>query len=360
MPLPFTHLRPLFFVLLLALPLQLLANHPDYTKIYHPAIHEAELLVLGKDYSAALEKYKQAFDAVPEPFARDYYNAAVCAMLSENEKQTYSYLEKLALKGVELPYLRKQEVFKPLHETKDWNKFLKKYPKLRNKYKRQTDLDLRADLDELYARDKYFRLAKGGLRVYGDTLRKIENENVDILLRTIVKHGYPGEKLIGVGDTIEQLPRFSIVIERQTKAKKGFDFTPILQDAVKQGKLSPQAAAYLMEAQAGWRQYKTIALVKVACTNSKDCEGDKKLKTLNKYLVEPMSPREEAKVDELRAALGLEPLADYRRKVMYSLQDPRFMLANSWSVKNYVVPSKEAAKALTEGLEIADTALAAE
>ncbi|MBC5775938.1 hypothetical protein H8S95_17820 [Pontibacter sp. KCTC 32443] len=344
--------KALLFIALLCVQ-QVYAKDIDYIKAYHPVIHEAELLLLNKDYSSALDKYKDAFKAVPEPFARDYYNAAVCAMLSENYEQTFDYLEELVLKGVELPFIRKQEVFKPLHETKEWDKFLDSYPKRRKKYKRHAELDIRADLDDLYARDKYYRLAKGGVRIYADTLRKIENDNVDILLRTIQKHGYPGEKLIGVGDTIEQLPRFSIVIERQTKAKKGFDFTDILKEAVQQGKLSPQAAAYLMETQQGVRKYKTRALVWVSCSNPKDCAGDKKLKALNKYLVEDLNDKEEQKVNAFRAELGLEPLADYRKKVLYNLNDTRFMLSNKWSVGSYVVPSKEAAKALTQGLVIA-------
>jgi hypothetical protein len=329
----------------------------DYIKAYYPVIHEAEMLVLSKDYSAALDKYAEAFKAVPAPFARDYYNAAVCATLTENYAQTYSYLEALALKGVKLSFIEKQEVFKPLHESKEWEKLQKKYPKYRKKYKRHANLDVRADLDELYARDKYFRFAKGGLRVYADTLRKIENENVDNLLRMIQKHGYPGEKLIGVGDTIEQLPRFSIVIERQTTAKKGFDFSDILKVAVQKGDISPQAAAYLMETQKGTRYYKTRALVRVACTNKKDCEGDKKLKALNKYLVEDLSKKEEKKVNDLRAEIGLEPVDDYRRKVLYSLSDNRFMLGYRWSVANYIVPGRDAAEELTRGLVSAEAAL---
>lgn len=349
----------LYLVALLAVQ-QVHAKDKDYIKVYHPVIHEAELLVLTKDYSAALDKYKDAFKAVQEPFARDYYNAAVCAMLTEDYEQTFHYLDELVLKGVELPFIRKQEVFKPLHETKDWEKFLKSYPKRRDKYKRRADLDIREDLDELYARDKYYRFAKGGLRVYADTLRKIENDNVDILLRNIQKYGYPGEKLIGVGDTIEQLPRFSIVIERQTKAKNGVDFTDILKEAVQQGNLSPQAAAYLMETQQGNRKYKTRALVKVACSNKKDCEGGKKLKGLNKYLVEKLTKEEEEKINALRATIGLEPVNDYRKKVLYSLSDNRFMLGYKWSVANYYAPSKDAARELIRGLVIPEVALAAE
>lgn len=348
----------LLFILLFAIVAQ--AKDVNYIKVYHPLIQEAELLVLSKDYTAALDKYKLAFKAVPDPFARDYYNATICAILAGNNKEAFEYLDELVLKGVELPFIRKQEAFKPLHETKEWSKFLKTYNKRRAKYKRRADLDLRANLEELYARDKYYRFAKGGLRVYADTLREIEINNVDELLRLINKHGYPGEKLIGVGDTIEQLPSFSVVIERQTQAKKGVDFTAILRKAVEQGNLSPQAAAYLIEIQQGARIYKTRALVRITCSNVKDCEGDKKLKTLNKYLIENISNKEEEKVNGLRTILGLEPLADYRKKVLYNLTDTRFMLGYKWAIANYVVPSKEAAKALTQGLVIADTTLAAE
>ncbi|MER2998074.1 hypothetical protein [Pontibacter populi] len=359
MPLKFSRLLLLLFVVLLVQQASAEKKDADYIKAYYPVIYEAEMLVLNKEYSAALDKYAAAFKAVPEPFARDYYNAAVCATLSENYKHTFTYLEELALKGVKLSYLEKQEVFKPLHESKEWEKLQKKYPKYRKKFKRRANLDVRADLDELYARDRYFRFAEGGLRVYADTLRKIENDNVDNLLRAIQKHGYPGEKLIGVGDTIEQLPRFSIVIQRQTTAKKGFDFSEILKEAVQNGRLSPQAAAYLMETQKGTRYYKTRALVRVACTNKKDCEGDKKLKALNKYLVEDLSKKEEKTVNDLRAEIGLEPVDDYRRKVLYSLSDNRFKLGYKWSVTNFIVPGRDAAEELTRGLVLAETALAA-
>jgi hypothetical protein len=324
-------------------------DNTDYAKAYHPIINQAELSILAKDYAAASDFYKQAFAAVPVPFAKDYYNAAVCAMLLQDEKQTYEYLDRLIDKGVSLPYLARQEAFQPLQGSKSWSKFEKSYPKKRKKYERKADLDLRADLDELYARDKYFRQAKGGLKVYGDTLRKIEAQNVEKLLKVIKKKGYPGENLVGVGDTLEYLPRFAIVIQRQTKAMKGYDFTEILTEAVREGRLAPHAAAYLMEQQQGKSLYKTKALVKVNCA-SDDCGKGKKLKNLNKYLTEELSEKEQARVDEARAALGLESLSDYRKKVLYGLKDQRFKLNYVGAVANYYVPSKEAARVLLDGL----------
>lgn len=322
----------------------------DYIKAYHPLIHAAELQIVEQEFANALQLYKQAFAAVPEPFAIDYYNAAVSAMLAENQKQALSYLEKLALKGVSLEYIEKQEVFSPLQETKEWSKFLKAYAKNESRFNRRADLDLRADLDELYAKDQFFRQAKGGLRVNGDTIKKIEASNVEFLLGIIEKHGYPGEALIGVADTLEQLPRFSIVIQRQTKATNGYNFEPILKEAVQSGRIRPQAAAYLLEQQ-GQGTFNSKAFVTVSCSNSKNCEG---ADFEGKYFRDRLTNSQLGVLNASRSQLGLSSFPDYRRKVLYNMQDKRFKLSSYWSIANYVVPSKEAASALTEKLVIAN------
>ncbi|MFT2009207.1 hypothetical protein ACMA1I_11070 [Pontibacter sp. 13R65] len=322
---------------------------PDYTEVYHPHINKAELALAQKKYETALEHYQQAFAAVPSPFARDYFNAAVCATHEGREKLTYNYLEELALKGVDLDFLKRQRGFKPLQESKKWRKFERKYPKHRRKYRDRVNLDLRADLDELYARDQFFRQAKGGLRMHADTLRKIEASNVKRLLSAIETHGYPGENLIGVGDTMELLPRFAIVIERQTRFMDGYDFTNILQEAVRQGRLAPHAAAFLIEKQ-GFGEYKTRALVKITCGKPKDCENDKRLPDLSKFMKENLNETQEQQINEQRLALGLESLTDYRKKVLFSLNQQEFDFNFPGAVSYYIAPSNEAAHVLTEKL----------
>lgn len=337
-----------FFVLMAA---SSFAGDLDYTKAYHPLINKAELSILQKDYASALLLYREAFKAVPTPFARDYYNAAVCAMLLKDKKLSVGYLEKLATKGVSIDFLAQQPVFDSLQTTRQWRKFKKKYPKYRQQYESQINKDLRADLDELYARDQYFREAKGGLRVYADTLRKIEKANTKQLLEWVEKYGYPGESLIGVGDTLEQMPRFSIIIQRQTKARKGYDFSKILAEAVQQGRLSPQTAAYLIEQQVGRSKYGSKAYVKISCST---CEDESHPDSMERYLEEKRTEKELLTIEANRQKLGLETFEDYKKKVLYSLGDKRFRLNYSWSVVNYQVPSKEAAKVMMEKFVVAD------
>lgn len=322
---------------------------PDYAEVYHPFINVAELNIVRAEYADALSAYKQAFASVPAPFARDYYNAAVSAVQLQDEKQAFSYLEQLVLKGVSLPYLERQQVFDSLRTTKAWKKFERKYPKNRSKFEETLNKELRADLDELYARDAYFRLAEGGLRVHGDTIRKIETANVEKLLAWIEEYGYPGEQLIGVADTLEQLPRFSIVIRRQTKARKGYDFTEILTKAIKEGRLAPQPVAYLLDQQAGKNLYGSKAFVTVKCTRCKDEEEKPQ-----RYLVEKITEDELERINSKRASLGLEPLDDYKKKVLFDLSNDAFKLDYDWSVVEYKVPSKEAAAVLLEGLTVAE------
>ncbi|AKD02497.1 hypothetical protein POKO110462_12300 [Pontibacter korlensis] len=321
---------------------------PDYTKVYHPVINHAELRVVKGKYEEALQAYEQAFASVPSPFARDYYNAAICAVLLQDRRKTFNYLENLVEKGVSLEYLEQQPVLDSLQETRKWRRFAKKYPKRRHKFDQKLNKELRADLDELYAQDQYFRQAKGGWRVHGDTIRKIEAANTLKLLNWIEEYGYPGEDLIGVADTLEQLPRFSIVIRRQTKARKGHDFTEVLMQAVQQGRMAPQPAAYLLDQQAGQNKYGSRAYVKVNCST---CE-EEELGQIGDYLVMKISEEDQQKINERREKLGLEPLDDYRRKILFSTTDDRFKLNFTWSIMHYVVPSKEAAKVLLEGLTL--------
>ncbi|MCJ8164769.1 hypothetical protein MKJ04_07930 [Pontibacter sp. E15-1] len=334
------------FLILFALAAR--AEGPDYTLAYHPVVQEAEAGILAGDYAQALDTYRKAFAAVPLPFAKDYYNAAVCAWKLNDTKQTLDYLEQLVLKGVSLPYLERQQVFDSLRTTRKWKKFVRRYPKRRRKFEESLNKELRADLDELYARDQYFREAAGGWRVHGDTIRKIEAANVAHLLAWTEQYGYPGENLIGVADTLEQLPRFSIVIQRQTKARKGYDFTALLTKAVQEGRMAPQPVAYLLDQQAGRNMYGSKAFVKVSCSKCPEDEQQPR------FMVEKMSDSDVDRINENRKALGLEPLEEYKKKVLFGLQQEEFRLAYDWSVKQYVVPSREAANILMEGLTSAE------
>lgn len=96
----------------------------DFTRIYHPIINSAELAIVDTNYYEALDYYKAAFDNVKKPFAKDYYNAAICAAMVGKMPTVFDYLEKIVEKGYPSDSLRKDAFFKYVADTcKVWAKF---------------------------------------------------------------------------------------------------------------------------------------------------------------------------------------------------------------------------------------------
>lgn len=96
----------------------------DFTRIYHPIINSAELAIVDTNYYEALDYYKAAFDNVKKPFAKDYYNAAICAAMVGKMNTMFDYLEKIVEKGYPSDSLRKDAFFKYVADTsKVWKKF---------------------------------------------------------------------------------------------------------------------------------------------------------------------------------------------------------------------------------------------
>ncbi len=99
----------------------------DFTRIYHPIINEAELAIVDTSYYEALDFYKAAFANVQKPFAKDYYNAAICAAMVGKLPLTFEYLEKIVEKGYPADSLRKDVFFHYVADTcKRWNDFEKR------------------------------------------------------------------------------------------------------------------------------------------------------------------------------------------------------------------------------------------
>jgi tetratricopeptide (TPR) repeat protein len=98
----------------------------DFTRIYHPIINEAELAIVDTNYFEALNFYKEAFANVKKPFAKDYYNAAICAAMIGKLSLTFDYLEKIVEKGYPSDSLRKDVFFHYVADTcKRWSDFEK-------------------------------------------------------------------------------------------------------------------------------------------------------------------------------------------------------------------------------------------
>lgn len=252
-------MKNLLLILIFLFPYRVLFAQGDFTRIYHPIINSAELAIVDTNYYEALDYYKAAFDNVKKPFAKDYYNAAICAAMVGKMPTMFDYLEKIVEKGYPWDSLRKDVFFHYVADTcKTWNKFESQMKQVKPNINRE----LRDSLNKIYAfgtkeiytpltadlRDYFkksqalpqtinvkrngkdttitinrisftdslyfFNNLSGKLKLQQDSLRKINNEIFsknqhlvyNSIIRIIENSGYPDENLIGLSGRDSQNP----------------------------------------------------------------------------------------------------------------------------------------------------------
>ena len=293
----------------------LLAQQIDYRKDYYSQINKAELAITERRYSIAVSNYKEAFSKVPNVFAKDLFNAAICATLNNDQDLAINFCRELLLKGTEITFILSQKIFRSLESNASWQYLLEEYPALRRRYLLTVNLPIRKEIELMWARDQYFRIKPNGLLVYKDTISSIDQENITKLKEIIKKYNFPGEDLIGVDNPVSAPPFHSILYHHcQSKGSnlsKGLaDFQDFLLDAVRLGKLSPHRYATYADIQ-GRPIYGNTAFYRIG-------KGGEL-----RYL--KLAKREIKKINKRRINIGLEPLGDYRKKVLFSLEEKNFI-----------------------------------
>lgn len=298
------------------------AQKVDYNKHYYSVINQAELLLISEQHDKALAQYYAAFKNVPTPFARDIFNAAVCATLTGDYESAFKLLDQLIVKGTDITFIKSMEVFSALVNDSRWEIFVNNYPRNRKIYLQTINVPLRKELEWMAALDQHFRLKDNGMAVYQDTIAQIDKNNIDRFNGIIEKFGFPGEDLIGVENPASAPPYHTILNHLCHKASMGMgkgiaEINFPLQEFVKFGKLSPYRFANFIDQQ-GKPVYGNTVFYRL--DNSPELRvlvlGEKGLKKINKN----------------RASVGLESLEDYQKKVLFALKDSRFIFNFNGSI----------------------------
>ena len=172
----------------------------DFTRIYHPIINEAELAIVDTNYYEALDFYKEAFANVKKPFAKDYYNAAICASMVGKLSLTFDYLEKIVEKSYPSDILRKDVFFHYVADTcKRWDDFEKQMKLV----KPSINKELRDTLQKLYAlsRKEIYTPLTSELRAFYKANFKEKWRPVD----SLIIMGNMSEKLLKQQDSLRKI-----------------------------------------------------------------------------------------------------------------------------------------------------------
>lgn len=307
-----------------------LSNTGSYAQInnfaeYKSEINKAELFLVNNQKENSLDCYVKTFQKGNGTFVRDIYNALVLSSELNLKDTFFILLDYLIPKCLTNEYINSIEVFNKYQNDKRWNKFLEK-----NKTaKRKIDLKLKQQIDQLHVKDQFFRIKEGSYEVFGDTINKIDKENINFLLSLISSNKFPGEDNIGVDDFDGRMG-FDIVFHHYTQ-KSSLDnslkkITKEIIKVVQQGKICPNKASHWLEMQnsgfdGGVFSIQCYVINGVETPYYCPNYSDSRLVEINKY----------------RKWLFLEPYNDYLKKVNYFIKNPNTLykfdiILNRWHV----------------------------
>lgn len=313
------------------------AQEVNFLKAYHPAINRAELAVIDEKYKEALDFYRQAFESVPKGFMKDYFNAAVCATYTGDASNTYKYLLEVAAKGISLDFVKDEPAFIGIQRDPNWRDFEKQYLTKKRDFDASINKSLLDKLNKIYERDQWFRVRNP--EAFADTIAKMDKQNALELDYLFAKYSLPGEDQIGCGEggmPVIQYP-FYTVIKRQSPESQTINFSNVLLDGVRKGRISPHSAAFLMATINGNDSFFARHVYKILGTDSPEFQGKPFSNRIDKWVFRQITTTDEQRINEMRLANGMEILADYRKKILFSLKDNRFLFpyrafANMWQV----------------------------
>lgn len=187
---------------------------------YYQLTEKAESYILTRQYAKAKETYGLLADSHPTLFARDIHNAIRVSILSRDVKKAFWWGEKLALKGVQLPYF-KAKIFNAMRKNPEWKDFSILFDSVSKVARSNHNTKLIQQLNDLLNEDQ----ADYGLEnrkeptVLYETTGRVTGKFIELLK----KEGYPTEEKIGAftrNDTILiQSPEFGVVIRHAIQQK---------------------------------------------------------------------------------------------------------------------------------------------
>jgi hypothetical protein len=311
---------------------------------YYAHINKAELYVIDSNYSKAIVCYDSAFKEKEFPFAKDRYNAAVCAALLKKNEKCYLELKFVIDKGFGVDNLQTKEVFRTFFKTVYGNRLISYSQTTPKIYLPR----YRKKLDSLFYTDQFFRKKEGKYAVYLDTIKKIDQSNVNILNALLLQFGFPSEELIGVpDDSFIPITYRSVIIHQQNGSlSRVFDYTSVLKKALEEGNIETHIAAELISKSSGYDTYGIFGcgLTKYVLDSINSVAGVKTNPIANYdsikwgYVMLPKGYEDEININ--RSKIGLETIGELRTKSVFLLKDKRFDFALPSSLSTFIYDNK--------------------
>jgi hypothetical protein len=287
---------------------------------YAHYVNLAELAITDSAYQNAIAYYDSASQFIGSPFAKDRYNKTVCHALTGEFNECRSGLLYLFGKGLDRQMVMDNPAFQGFL-TSETGKGL---PDLKVELTYNTRL--RSVYDSLFAADQLFRRKRPHdyMKHFGDTVNKIDASNVKMMNNLIAEYGWPTEDLIGVND-LGNL-KYEFIVIHQSYTFQIYNYTEDILKALEKGLIDINNAAYLISRSNNTNDFKCMDAGIITVVY--DPEGTYKQEDLMLYRhktgFEYMSEEYKLKIEQNRKEFGLEPIDEFRRKIIFSENDKRF------------------------------------
>lgn len=270
----------------------------------------------AKDYGKAGQLIDQALRARKQPKESDYYNAACMWAMARNADKAFGYLGQATKAGYDdVAHLRTDSDLTNLHTDRRWQPLLTKLDATVAQANAHVNPALQKQLAEIRITDQRIRLKidsvekKSGMDAalaLSPEMQAIDERNLAQLVTIIDKYGWPGRSLVGKAGATTAF----LVVQHSDPVTQR-KYLPLLRKAAAKGELEKSALA-LLEDRVLMGQGKPQVYGSQLTANADT-------KKYEFYII-----ADEAHVDERRAAMGLEPMADYAKRfgLTYQPQKP--------------------------------------
>jgi hypothetical protein len=292
---------------------------------YYQKVNHAETEIVNNRYHAALAIYDSILFQNSYNWPKDIYNALVCCLKVQKNDTALLYANQLINLGVDSNLFSKP-IFNAIHSKIDFKKIIRP--------------TLFYTIDSLYQRDQACR-TKENYEKYSYKIRTQDSLNSIKLLSIINQHGGFLPDLIDVGVQHPSLVQYpiNILVRHISSYEQLEDITEALWKSLEVGTIHPKFFSSLED------------LKPVHRRRIKDTFGSNVFIVIDKETyIRPTHKDKLDKIDANRLLIGLEPLAEYRDKIKFVMQNDDFIFDNIGGVSVFNFKDDQNKKAFTSQL----------
>jgi len=330
-----------FIIVTIFLSFSQLVFSQENLKAYYDNTHKAENYIFNNRLDSAHLYFRNAFSYVAKPFARHLYISTIVNLKLRQFKNVSASLVSLLELGMPFEKIKVSEIFSEYLQSKEGKRLVERHKKIKHTY----DKAYRLRIMQMVEKDQFFRTKPEAYTKYGNSIKKIDRENIDTLLMLIHTKGFPTEQKIGIDENLTFAPLFSLLFIHQSSGPlQQYDFSELLRQNVRNGSIENKDGYYLFNRVSGgmFMSIVNVQYVKIIdSTRSRANPNNHIVLQTSDWGYFPLAPKEKEKEDLKREDFFLQDYDDSLKKALFGLKNTDFELIENMSSKSTLLMYKQ-------------------